>query len=85
MVEWDRLLSGCRVISSTEGSNPSLPAEFKKPASSNAGFFYYRAALQVTWHEFYVVANEATRYPKRSGVVSNLRIPSLLTSITPAY
>ena len=31
VVEWDRLLSGCRVISSTEGSNPSLPAEKRNP------------------------------------------------------
>ncbi len=26
VVEWGRLLSGCRVYSSTAGSNPALPA-----------------------------------------------------------
>lgn len=30
VVDWGRLLSGCWVFSSTEGSNPSLPAEIKK-------------------------------------------------------
>ena len=46
VVEWGRLLSGCWVISSTEGSNPSLPALSKKPPS--AGFFvivYYEINL----------------------------------------
>ena len=28
VAEWDRLLSGCRGLTSTEGSNPSLPALF---------------------------------------------------------
>ncbi len=78
MVEWDRLLSGCRVINSTEGSNPSLPAEFKKPALDNAGFFYYRATLQVTWHELFVVANETTRKQPPD-------TPSLMASIKPVY
>ena len=27
VVDWGRLLSGCWVLSSTEGSNPSLPAK----------------------------------------------------------
>jgi hypothetical protein len=31
VVEWGRLLSGCWVFSSTEGSNPSLPAEENDP------------------------------------------------------
>ena len=29
VVEWGRLLSGCRVLSSTAGSNPALPAQKK--------------------------------------------------------
>ena len=32
VVEWGRLLSGCWVYSSTEGSNPSLPAGSKARA-----------------------------------------------------
>lgn len=32
VVDWGRLLSGCWVLSSTEGSNPSLPAHCKARA-----------------------------------------------------
>jgi hypothetical protein len=34
VVEWGRLLSGCWVFSSTEGSNPSLPAKIKTRADA---------------------------------------------------
>ena len=44
MVEWGRLLSGCWVYSSTEGSNPSLPA-FKTSCASLAQAVFDRGDI----------------------------------------
>lgn len=41
VVDWGRLLSGCWVFSSTEGSNPSLPAGTKKAAAVKVGSFCF--------------------------------------------
>ena len=47
VADWDRLLSDCRGFkSSTEGSNPSLPAEKQSPGELTAdpGLFLFRSA-----------------------------------------
>ena len=55
MVEWDRLLSGCWVFSSTEGSNPSLPADKK---------------LVLKKHEFFLNTNKAITVLMVEGISS---------------
>ena len=72
MDEWDRLLSGCGVKSSTQGSNPCLPACFPTQSGSLAKVFLGTFARLS--HDRALVAQWIERLPAEEKVARSNRV-----------
>jgi hypothetical protein len=70
--EWDRLLSGCGVKSSTQGSNPCLPACF--PAQSGEPCEGFPWNLRKAFHNRALVAQWIERLPAEEKVARSNRV-----------